>query len=107
MQANITQSDRVRRGQVLALLGNTGNSSEPHLHFHVIDRNAAFDAEGVPYAFESFELEAAGEQVTPPIISVSNSLGIDPSVMVKWRAGSAPHRERETPLRNAIVKFPD
>ena len=39
----VKQGDRIRQGQVLALLGNTGNSSEPHLHFHVVDRNAAFD----------------------------------------------------------------
>ena len=32
--------DKVRRGQVLGLLGNSGNSSEPHLHFHIC--NAQF-----------------------------------------------------------------
>ena len=101
------KGDRVRRGQVLALLGNTGSSSEPHLHFHVVDRNSALDAEGVPYAFESFELEAAGEEVTHAIISAGDSVGIDPSGLAKWRTGPALHQERETPLRNAIVKIPD
>ena len=32
----VRPGDRVRRGDVLALVGNTGNSSMPHLHFHVI-----------------------------------------------------------------------
>ena len=27
--------DKVRRGQVLGLVGNSGNSTEPHLHFHI------------------------------------------------------------------------
>jgi hypothetical protein len=50
--------DRVRRGDVLALVGNTGNSSMPHLHFHVMDRASPLDANGLPYVFDHFELEA-------------------------------------------------
>lgn len=50
--------DRVRRGDVLALVGNTGNSSMPHLHFHVMDRPSPLDANGLPYVFDQFQLEA-------------------------------------------------
>jgi hypothetical protein len=49
---------RVRRGDVLALVGNTGNSMMPHLHFHVMDRAAPLDANGLPYVFDHFDLEA-------------------------------------------------
>ena len=49
--------DKVRRGQVLALLGNSGNSDAPHLHFHVTDGNSPLGAEGLPYVIESFEME--------------------------------------------------
>jgi hypothetical protein len=31
----VKPGDRVRRGQVLGLLGNSGNSDAPHLHFHI------------------------------------------------------------------------
>ena len=52
--------DRVRRGQVLGLVGNSGNSTEPHLHFHIVDGVApgtsTLGAEGIPYAFLGFEL---------------------------------------------------
>ena len=29
--------DKVKKGQVLGLLGNTGNTDAPHLHFHLMD----------------------------------------------------------------------
>ena len=44
----------VRRGDVLGLLGNSGNSTEPHLHFHIGDADSPLGAEGLPYVFDSF-----------------------------------------------------
>jgi murein DD-endopeptidase MepM/ murein hydrolase activator NlpD len=44
--------DRVKRGQVLGLVGNSGNSSEPHLHFHLSDKGSPLGAEGLPYILE-------------------------------------------------------
>jgi murein DD-endopeptidase MepM/ murein hydrolase activator NlpD len=31
----VRQGDRIKQGQLLGLCGNSGNSSEPHLHFHL------------------------------------------------------------------------
>jgi hypothetical protein len=47
--------DRVRAGQALALLGNSGNSDAPHLHFQLVDANSPLGAEGIPYEFEQFD----------------------------------------------------
>lgn len=101
------KGDRVGRGQVLALVGNTGNSSEPHLHFHIADRPEAIDAEGIPYAFASFALEAEPEVVTSALRPLAGTLEIGPSGLTAWKARSPRRREKEIPLLNAIVAFSD
>jgi murein DD-endopeptidase len=44
--------DRVTQGQVLGLVGNSGNSTEPHLHFHISDGVSPLGSEGLPYIIE-------------------------------------------------------
>lgn len=51
---DVHKGQRVSRGQRLALLGNSGNSSAPHLHFHICDAPSALACEGTPYVFERF-----------------------------------------------------
>jgi hypothetical protein len=52
--------EKVRRGQVLGLVGNSGNSTEPHLHFHIENANSPLGAEGLPYSLPSFEVVGHG-----------------------------------------------
>ena len=47
--------DRVRRGQVLGLLGNTGNTDAPHLHFHIMDGPSPLQSNGLPFVHPRFE----------------------------------------------------
>jgi len=50
----VKPGDKVTTGQILALLGNTGNSDGPHLHFHVMDGPSPLKSNGLPYAFTKF-----------------------------------------------------
>jgi hypothetical protein len=50
----VKAGDKVRAGQVLGLIGNSGNSSGPHLHFQVTDGPDPLDSEGIPFVFRSF-----------------------------------------------------
>lgn len=53
----VRAGDRVERGRVLGALGNSGNSTEPHLHFHVADGPSPVDADGLPWVLDAFGVE--------------------------------------------------
>ncbi|MGC2697918.1 MAG: M23 family metallopeptidase [Candidatus Angelobacter sp.] len=46
--------DHISRGTVIALLGNTGQATAPHLHLQVTDGNSVLESEGVPFIFAGF-----------------------------------------------------
>lgn len=46
--------DRIRAGRLLGLLGNTGNTDGPHLHFHVMDGPSPLQSNGVPFVYDRF-----------------------------------------------------
>jgi murein DD-endopeptidase MepM/ murein hydrolase activator NlpD len=52
----VRAGDAVRRGEILAALGFTGDSTGPHLHFHVADAPSPLGGEGMPFAIDRFEL---------------------------------------------------
>ena len=93
----VHKGDKVRRGQVLALLGNSGNSDAPHLHFAIEDGPLPFVSNGVPFVFSSFTTTGA---VTNSFddIAAGAAAQIGPA-----RAG--PHHN-ELPLNDDVITFP-
>lgn len=81
--------DRVKRGAVLGLVGNSGNSTEPHLHFHISDANSPLGSEGVPYVHDAFERVGSCQ-------SFARGCALDGSRTVRG----------VMPLENEIVRFP-
>src|SRR5579885_621685 len=62
----VKKGDRVKRGQLLGRLGNSGNSSEPHLHFHICDAPDPLLSNGLPFEIDHFirydyKLETRGD----------------------------------------------
>jgi murein DD-endopeptidase len=78
------------------LLGNSGNSDAPHLHFHVSDSNSPLGAEGLPYVFDSFE--SKGELPSKRLLAEGG--------WKAWILTKAEKRQLEIPTENTIVGFP-
>jgi hypothetical protein len=47
---------RVTKGTVIGKVGNSGNTSAPHLHFHLVNSPSALGSDGVPYLISGFDL---------------------------------------------------
>ncbi|MCL2236130.1 MAG: M23 family metallopeptidase [Defluviitaleaceae bacterium] len=47
----VRKGDRVTQGQVIAKCGNSGNTSEPHLHFQLQSSKSFFVSSGLPISF--------------------------------------------------------
>lgn len=56
----VREGQRVHRGQLLGQVGSSGNSSEPHLHFHVMDGPSPLAANGLPYRLRQFDVARRG-----------------------------------------------
>jgi murein DD-endopeptidase MepM/ murein hydrolase activator NlpD len=89
----VKQGDRVQRGQVLGLLGNSGNSTGPHLHFQVSDTTGV-SGNGLPFVFDSFEVFAIVPQRP------------DWREHAVWFPPGTGARRNEMPLHRWAVRFP-
>jgi hypothetical protein len=78
----VKAGDRVRRGQVLARIGASGDAREPHLHFEVTTSPKLGVGEGVPYLIDRYRCQSAG-------------------------GGPMEPRVHELPLNNSVVAFGD
>ncbi|MFA4928289.1 MAG: M23 family metallopeptidase [Patulibacter sp.] len=62
---DVQKGDRVRAGQPIAACGNSGSSTEPHVHFQLMDRPGVLFAAGLPFTLTNAR-DDAGEPVAVP-----------------------------------------
>ncbi|WP_252504150.1 M23 family metallopeptidase [Sporosarcina sp. Marseille-Q4943] len=48
----VKEGDKVKKGDLLGLVGNSGNSSEPHIHFHVADSSDPLTSKSINITFD-------------------------------------------------------
>ena len=88
--------DAVKTGQVLGLLGNTGNTDSAHLHFHVMDGPSPLLSNGLPFVFTKFTGEG--------VVTDEQALAKFQVTPVDTSASTGTH-ENEMPLDLEVVGF--
>ncbi len=73
----VEPGDKVRRGQVLGLCGNSGNSSEPHIHYHLQNTPIIQNGTGIKCFFDN---------------------------IIVFRDGKAASEKRYSPIKGDVVK---
>ena len=97
----VRTGQQVRRGQVIGLLGNSGNSSTPHLHFQVSDRPGFAPVDSLPYVFDRFAFLG---QITDEFSD--ETLALRPTGDLAFAPSGTPRvRRQEMPLDRNVLRF--
>lgn len=97
----VREGDRVAPGQVLGLIGNSGNSTTPHLHFQVMTTAEFFPTDSPPFTFRHFRVLG---QVEPRLWD--DNLGLQPTGVLPITPSPYEgfHRARY-PLDREVLEF--
>lgn len=92
--------DQVEAGQELGLIGSSGNSTTPHLHFQLQTEPTFFPTDALPYVFDEFTLLGS----VPDRIWDDN-LGEQPTGQLPFDKAEPSDRTDELPLDRTVVRF--
>jgi len=95
----VRPGDQVKKGAVLGKLGNTGNTSAPHLHFHIMNRPSPMASDGIPYLIDAFDFSG---QIDIAAFEAAPALAGD---WGKGRIAKPEPRQRQFPLNLNIINF--
>ena len=87
----VKPGQQVRTGEVLGLLGNSGNSSFPHLHFSIQNGPQPLASSSLPFVIDRFRFQGhASPGPTPPQVTLT---------------GTPHHERRAYPLSGTVGDF--
>jgi hypothetical protein len=92
---------KIEKGQELGLIGTSGNSTTPHVHFQLLSTPIFFPTKSPLYVFDQFDLLGR-----IPIRLWDDNLGLEPTGKLPFKpdAAAGPH-QNELPLDRAVVRF--
>jgi murein DD-endopeptidase MepM/ murein hydrolase activator NlpD len=64
---NVKPGDKVSKGREIARCGNSGNTSEPHLHYHLQDTGRFGDGDGLPAQFRDVIIDGKAVATGEPV----------------------------------------
>ena len=88
----VKPGQKVKKGDVIARLGFTGQTTGPHLHFHVANRNSPLGAEGIPFVFDKF--------TTLGTYNEFENFGSS-----KWESVASLLKHTQAPASNSVIQF--
>jgi len=92
--------DKVEKGQQLGLIGTSGNSTVPHLHFQVLTQPTFFPSDSTPFVFDKFTLTGrVTERIWDDIIAIQPT-----GTMPFAAANPGGDRIDEMPLDRDVVR---
>ncbi len=59
----VKKGDDINSGDLVGNIGHSGNSTAPHLHFHLMDSPDPITAKGIPCCFKEYELYLNGNWI--------------------------------------------
>ena len=88
----VRAGQRVGAGQLLGLVGNSGNSVAPHLHFQMSDRPSSLASNGLPYEIKEFQItgKSAGTKAFDEAEEKGTPLAVTPISPARQVKGAMP-----------------
>jgi hypothetical protein len=97
----VRSGEKVHLGQVIGLVGDTGNSIVPHLHFQVTAGPSSLSSNGLPYEISEFQVTGATAGTKAFDEAESNGMPLPLTPVVPPRAV-----KQAMPLDQLIIGFP-
>lgn len=96
---SVREGDLVKRGMVIGKLGNSGNTSAPHLHFHIMNGTSVLGSSGLPYLIDHFSLSGLVD---------ASQFDQAPSLEGQWsqRNDKPAFQNNRFPMNLNLVDFP-
>lgn len=110
----VEEGDFVLKGQVIAKLGNTGNSGAPHMHLHIMETASSLGSDGLPHVFDQYTLIGQtteesffdkGLEDNTPFVDEETGLIIGNSIEILPVPFPGLHNN-DLPLSLRVVEFP-